>query len=206
MATGHQNFDSVKAGIYIEFISIIWMAFEFTIAVYSGILAHSLLLVAFGLDSLIEIVSGTVLLWRLRVEQQGMNVEKIARAERISSYMVGIALLLLAIYIVIISIVNLVTYHETKTSLLGITLAISSCIVMPLLMIGKRKIAAVIGSNALAEDGMCNIVCAYMALTVLVGTALTALFNWWWADSVMALLLVYFVVNEGLEGLHSDED
>lgn len=199
------NSGAIHAGIRIEIFSVLWMVLEFIIAVYSGIAAHSLLFIAFGLDSFIELVSGVVLIWRLRVEQHGTDAVKIERAERVSSRVVGLALLLLAAYVLITSVLNLFSHHSAETSFLGISLAIGSVILMPLLMIGKKRIAKIIGSNALAEDGMCNLVCAYMAFTVLLGAGLTALFNWWWADSVFALILVYFIFSEGWEGLHPEE-
>ncbi|MFX3619080.1 MAG: cation transporter [Sporolactobacillus sp.] len=206
MNSKYNNVNPVKTGIHIEIFSIVWMLTEFSIAVYSGVSAHSLLLVAFGVDSLIEFISGSVLIWRLNVEYQNFGREKIEHAERISSLVVGVALLLLAAYVVITSIFNLITHHSAETSILGIALAIGSCVIMPLLMAEKRRIARTMGSKALAEDGMCNLVCAYMAFTVLIGAGLTALFNWWWADSAAALILVYFIVSEGLETLHSEDE
>jgi len=196
----------INRGIQIESFSIAWMAVEFMIALWSGMMAHSLLLVALGLDSLIELISGAFLLWRLQTEKNQSGEEKVAHAERISSYVVGAALMLLALYVVLSSIYRLVTRQTAETSVLGIALVIGSCALMPVLMIAKKRIGHAIGSDALIEDGMCNLVCAYMAFTVLIGAGFTALFNWWWADSVAALILVFFIVSEGWEALHPDEE
>jgi divalent metal cation (Fe/Co/Zn/Cd) transporter len=206
MTVNNTNVSLINKGIQIESFSIAWMAIEFLIALMSGMLAHSLLLVALGLDSLIELISGAFLLWRLQTEKNQSGEEKVTRAERISSYVVGGALMLLALYVVFSSIYRLTTHQTAETSVLGIALVIGSCVLMPVLMIAKKRIGQAIGSDALIEDGMCNLVCAYMAFTVLIGAGFTALFNWWWADSVAALILVFFIVSEGWEALHPDEE
>jgi divalent metal cation (Fe/Co/Zn/Cd) transporter len=205
MTVNNTNVSLINKGIQIESFSIAWMAVEFMVALWSGIMAHSLLLVALGLDSLIELISGTFLLWRLQTEKNQSGEEKVARAERISSYVVGTALMLLALYVVLSSIYRLITRQTAETSMLGIALVIGSCVLMPVLMIAKKRTGQAIGSEALVEDGMCNLVCTYMAFTVLIGAGFTALFNWWWADSVAALILVFFIVSEGWEALHPDE-
>ncbi|MCO7126506.1 cation transporter [Sporolactobacillus shoreicorticis] len=203
----NDNLRLINKGIQIESLSIAWMAVEFFVALVSGVLAHSLLLVALGLDSLIELISGAFLLWRLQTEKkQSDNEEKVARAERIASYVVGTALMLLAVFVIFSSIYRLITRQSAEASVLGIALVIGSCVLMPVLMIAKKRIGQAIGSDALIEDGMCNLVCAYMAFTVLIGAGFTALVNWWWADSVAALVLVFFIVSEGWEALHPDEE
>ncbi|SPF51450.1 Cation efflux protein [Candidatus Desulfosporosinus infrequens] len=191
----------VKKGINIEILSILWMFIEAGVAVGAGILAHSLALVAFGADSVIELIAGFVLLWRLYVEASGATLERIKRAEKISSWVVGISLLLLAVYITVSAIHNLWVHQGAESTFLGIGLAIASGIIMPILARAKKHIGDKIGSKALKSDGSCSIVCAYMAWTLLVGMLLTALVDWWWIDSLIALALVYFVVKEGLEAV-----
>ena len=192
---------SVKRGINIEIVSIIWMVIEAAVALGSGIMAHSLSLVAFGADSIIELVAGGVLLWRLTIEARGASLSRVKSAEKSSSWVVGIALLLLAMYIVVASIDKLVTHQGAESSYVGIALALASGIIMPYLARAKKRIGSEIGSKALSADGSCSIVCAYMAWTVLAGAALTALLGWWWIDSIAALALVYFVIKEGLEAI-----
>ncbi|KRW90762.1 cation diffusion facilitator family transporter [Alicyclobacillus tolerans] len=192
---------SVKKGVSIELMSIIWMIVEAGMAIGAGLLAHSLALVAFGVDSIIELIAGAVLLWRLTIEANGASLERVKRAERISSWVVGIALLLLALYIVIASVDKLWTHQGAESSYLGIGLAIASGVIMPYLSRAKKRIGSEIGSKALRADGSCSIVCAYMAWTVLAGVVLTALLGWWWIDSIAALALVYFVVKEGWEAI-----
>lgn len=189
-----------KRGINIEVLSIIWMALEFTVGLLAGLQAHSLLLVAFGLDSLIEIVSGGALLWRL-YETTRRSKEEIAKVEQRASHIVGWCLMVLGLYIVVTSVYNLLNHHQADASLAGTLMSLASLIFMPILMLAKLKIAAPIESRALKEDAMCNLTCAYTAAAVLVGSLLTMWLHWWWADSVFALLLVYFIVKEGLEGI-----
>jgi divalent metal cation (Fe/Co/Zn/Cd) transporter len=191
----------VRKGVNIELVSILWMIVEAAIAIGSGLIAHSLALVAFGADSIIELIAGGVLLWRLTIEMNGASLERIKRAEKASSWVVGIALLLLVVYIVVASVDKLWTHQGAETSYLGIALAIASGIIMPFISRAKKRIGSEIGSKALKADGSCSIVCAYMAWTVLVGVVVTALFGWWWADSIVALALVYFVVKEGWEAV-----
>lgn len=177
------------------------MIIEAGVAIGAGLFAHSLALVAFGADSIIELIAGSVLMWRLIIEARGASLRQVERAEKVSSWVVGIALLLLAVYIVVAAVHELWTHQGAQSSGVGISLAVVSGILMPILSRAKRRIGTEIGSRALRSDGSCSIVCAYMAWTVLAGVVLTALLGWWWVDSVAALALVYFVVNEGWEAV-----
>lgn len=192
---------SVRKGVNIEYASLIWMMIEAVVAISAGVIAHSLALVAFGADSVIEIVAGSVLLWRLTIEANGASLERVERAEKISSWVVGSALILLSVYIVVAAIHELWTHQGSQTSIIGVSLALVSGIIMPYLSRAKKRIGTEMGSKALRADGSCSIVCAYMAWIVLGGVALTALFGWWWIDSIAALGLVYFVFHEGWEAI-----
>ncbi len=182
------------------------MAFEFIIGLWSGLQAGSILLIAFGLDSFLEIISGATLIWRLKKENSGAPAAVVAEAERRSSLVVGSVLLLLSLYVIGVSGFNLVTHAAAESSFSGIGIAIASVLLMPILTLKKRHLGQKLASAALVEDGMCNITCAYMAATVLLGSLLTWLLNWWWADSVAALILVYFVASEGWESLQTGLD
>lgn len=191
-----------RYGIEIEVFSIVWMILEFSVGLVSGVIAHSLLLVAFGLDSLIELISGGALLWRLVISTRrpAAVVEKV---ERRASHIAGWCLLALSVYIVVTSAYDLINRIGADSSLSGTIMSLASVICMPIVMFYKLRIAKQIDSPALHEDAMCNLVCAYTAGTVLVGSLLTLLWNWWWADSVFALFLVVFTVKEGLEGIRA---
>lgn len=194
---------TVRKGVQIEILSILWMIVEAAVAIGAGLAAHSLALVAFGADSVIELIAGGVLLWRLNVEVGGASLGRVQQAERIASWVVGAALLLLALYILVAAAHELWMRSGSETSGLGIALAIASGLIMPVLARAKKRIGSEIGSKALRADGSCSMVCAYMAWTVLGGAAFTALFGWWWADGVSALALLYFVIKEGWEAIQS---
>ncbi|GHP13652.1 membrane protein [Lentilactobacillus fungorum] len=203
MASNSQSQSLVGRGLRTEYFSTGWMAFEFMIGLYSGLKAGSILLIAFGLDSFLEIISGSTLIWRLKKEGRGASQSVINRAERRSSLIVGSILLLLAMYVIAVSLYNLLTHQAAEPSLSGMAIAMASVILMPILTLKKRSLGNALHSNALVEDGMCNITCAYMAATVLAGAVLVALFNWWWADSLAALVLVYFIGSEGWESIQA---
>ncbi len=193
----------LNLGVRIEVLSIVWMIIEAGVAIAAGVLARSVALVAFGADSVIELVSGGVLLWRLSVETRSSDEKRIEHAEIFASWTVGISLLLLAVYIVVASGFSLIHGRGPEVAPLGLLITAISSILMPVLASAKKRVGRRIGSGALVADGSCSMVCAYMSWIVLFGVAMTYLFRIWWIDSVAALGLVYFVVHEGLEAIES---
>ncbi|HVH31193.1 MAG TPA: cation transporter [bacterium] len=193
----------IRAGIRVEWLTIAWMTVEALVSVGSGLAARSVALIAFGVDSVIELVSAGVVLWRLRLEpvESGATTSRGQTAERQASRVVGWSLLLLAVYIVGRSAYDLWTGATSETSPVGIALAASALLVMPWLVRTKRKIASAINSPALKGDAAGGVVCAYMAATLLAGLVLRAVFGWGWTDPVAALGIVYFIVREGREVL-----
>ncbi|MGO8946976.1 MAG: cation transporter [Ktedonobacterales bacterium] len=192
----------VAQGIWIEVATILWMTVEAGIALTVGFATRSVSLRGFGLDSIIELIAGGILLWRLLVEQRGRAVARVEQAERRASWVTAVSLLALAAYLVIASATALTTQTRPEASWWGVGLAMAAAIVMPLLWQGKLRVAKRIGSAALKADAACSVTCAYMSLTLLVGLLLNGLFGWWWADPLAALALVYFLVQEGREAWH----
>jgi divalent metal cation (Fe/Co/Zn/Cd) transporter len=192
---------AIRAGVRVEQITVGWMALEAAVAIGAGVLAHSVLLTAFGLDSVIELITGGVLLWRLSTEARGGTLERVERAENRAAWVTGIALLLLCLYIVASAGVSLWTHSRPESAPVGIALALVALVGMPLLAWRKRAIATRIDSAALRGDAACSITCAYMAGTLLVGLVLAAILGWWWADSVAALGLLYWLQREAREAL-----
>lgn len=192
----------IRQGIWIELVTIVWMVIEASVAISVGFASRSVSLQGFGIDSIVELIAGGILLWRLLVEQRGGSVERIEQAERRASWVTAISLLALAAYIVGDSAWSFFTYTRPEVSWWGTGLAVAAAIIMPLLWQGKLRVAKRIGSSALKADAACSVTCAYMSLTLLAGLLLNRFFGWWWADPLAALGLVYFLVQEGREALH----
>ncbi len=192
----------VRLGIWIEVVTIAWMTFEASLAITIGYMTRSVSLQGFGIDSVIELIAGGILLWRLLVEQRGGTTDAIEQAERRAAWVTALSLFALAIYIVGDSAFALIIQSRPEASWWGIGLAIAAAIFMPVLWQGKLRVARRIGSAALKADAACSATCAYMAFTLLAGLLLNRLLGWWWADPLAALVLVYFIVREGREALH----
>ena len=186
----HSGF--MKRGRQLEYFTIGWNLFEAGVAASSGLAAGSISLIGFGVDSLIESLSGIALIWRLREHPENDWREK--RALRL----VGISFLVLAIYVGGGAGKALFKREPPETSLVGICLAIASLLVMPVLARAKRRVAAKIDSRALHADSRQSDLCAYLSLILLAGLSLNASLGWWWADPVAGLLMVPLIVNEGV--------
>ncbi|MGH2390931.1 MAG: cation transporter [Chloroflexota bacterium] len=192
---------SVWAGVHVEQVTIGWMIVEAAVAIGAGVLARSVLLTAFGIDSVIELLTGGVLLRRLLTEARGGALERVERAENRAAWITGAALVLLCLYVVVGAAVALLARAEPDRSYVGIAVALIAVIGMPILARHKRRIASQLNSAALRGDAACSITCAYMAGALLVGLLLNAALGWWWADSVAALALLYWLGREAREVL-----
>ena len=190
----------VRRGRLLEYVTIGWNSAEAVIAIGAGIVAGSIALVGFGLDSIIEVSSGAALLWRLHMDAP----HKRERAETISLKIVGISFLALSAYVAIDAAHSLITRETPRASYVGIGLAALSLVVMPLLARAKRKVAANINSRALQADSRQTDICAYLSAILLGGLLLNALFGWWWADPIAALVMTPIIVKEGIEALRGE--
>ena len=188
----------LRHGRKLEYFTIGWNMVEAGVAIGAGWFADSIALVGFGVDSLIESLSGSVLLWRLFSPAHDQSREKIALK------LVGISFLILAAYVAFDAVKALLIHEAPHTSLVGIVLAALSLIVMPLLAHAKRLSASNLESRAMKADSRQTDLCAYLSAILLGGLALNAVFGWWWADPVAALIMVPIIAREGLEGLHGD--
>ena len=169
------------------------------VSIGAGLLARSLLLTAFGLDSLIELITGTILLWRLRVQARGATTQQVERAERRAQGVTAIALALLCVYVLATAVADLVGVAQSEGSVIGSIMSLAAAIVMPWLAWAKRRLAHELGSEALRGDAASSLTCGYMAATVLVGVVLTTLFRWWWAESLAALVFLVWLAQETRE-------
>ena len=191
----------VRRGRYLEYFTIGYNSLEGLIAVAAGLLAASIALVGFGFDSLIEVTSGALLLWRLHADVDEIRRE---RVEAITLRLVGICFLVLALYVTYDSVESLLEHQAPDESLIGIILAAVSLIVMPILVRAKRRVARSINSGALMADSKQTELCTYLSAILLGGLLLNALLGWWWADPVAALIMVPIIVKEGIEALRGE--
>jgi divalent metal cation (Fe/Co/Zn/Cd) transporter len=185
-------------GRRLEYFTLGWNVVEAAVAIGAGVAAGSIALVGFGTDSVIESLSGAVLLWRLQA-----HAADEAR-ERRALQLVGWSFLLLAAYVAFEAGRDLLRREPPEASLIGIVLAITSLIVMPLLARAKRRVAARLDSQALAADARQTDLCAWLSAILLGGLGLNALFGWWWADPVAALIMVPIIVREGGQALRGE--
>ena len=201
MAEASQRASLVRRGRTLSIITILYNALEGIAAVVSGALAGSISLIGFGADSIIEVASGGASLWRLQADVDPGRRE---RVERASHRIIGASFLALAAYIGYNAITSLRDREAAGESYLGIGIAAASLIVMPLLARAKRRVAAGLGSRALAADATQTDVCTYLSVILLGGLALNATVGWWWADPVAALAMIPFIAREGIEGLKGE--
>ena len=192
-----------KKALILVWIGEIWNFFEATIAIWAAVIAGSVALLAFGLDSIIELFAGAVMIWRFWTERKDTEGKK----EKTALRLIGATFFLLAAFIVFQSIATLLGYFsQPRESLVGIFITISSAVLMTFLFFSKTRIAKQIGSRALRAEAYQSLICDLQDLIILVGLALNIFFGWWWADPVMALALVPFLVREGLESFEDEED
>jgi divalent metal cation (Fe/Co/Zn/Cd) transporter len=189
---------AVLRGRRLEYFTVVWNTLEGLVAVVAGIVAGSISLVGFGIDSFIEVTSGSVLLWRMSVDS---DVHRREANEKRALRIVGACFLLLGIYIAYVSISDLWSKRAPEHSIAGIVLACASLVVMPLLSRAKRKVGRALGSAAMHADAKQTEFCTYLSAILLAGLLLNAFFGLWWADPVAALIMVPIIAKEGVEGL-----
>jgi divalent metal cation (Fe/Co/Zn/Cd) transporter len=189
-------------GAALEYFTIGYNTLEALVAIGAGILAGSVALVGFGLDSVIEIAAGATLLWRLKRESHvgaAISEDEHTSLERKALLIIGLTFFALSAYILIEAGYKLLTGEGAEESTTGIILAAASLIIMPVLAFLKHRTARGLKSQALAADAMETWVCSYLSLALLAGLGLNAAFGWSWADPLAALAMLPLVIREGWE-------
>jgi divalent metal cation (Fe/Co/Zn/Cd) transporter len=198
----------LRFALLLTYITIGWMTIEGAASLLLGWVSKSLLLEAFGIDSVIELFSAAVLLWRLRVEASGTAAsEQIDLVERRAARLVGYSLYALVVYVVLSSGYGLFVAKritDTHESVWGILIGLIAKIGMPILAAYKLKVAARLNSRALRADAIESITCGYLSIVLMVGLAATRVLGWWWLDSVAALALIPFLVKEARAAVHAE--
>jgi divalent metal cation (Fe/Co/Zn/Cd) transporter len=191
----------VRRAILLEASIVTYNIAEGIISIVAGILAGSVVLVGFGLDSAIEVSAGVVVMWHL----SRSGKEEQPEWERRVAVFVGMTLLAVALYVLGRAAYSLATESKPSESYLGIGITLASVIVMPVVSRLQRDLAGQINSIALAADSRETLVCTYLSVATLLGLAANALYGWWWADPVAGIVLVYFIAREGLEIVRNKE-
>jgi len=188
----------VGRGLRLEIFTIAYNCLEALIGLVAGLLAGSIALVGFALDSLIEVTSGGALLWRLRAD---VDEQRRERMEQVSLRIVGACFVALAAYVGYDSVTALWSREAPERSIAGIVLGVTSLIVMPLLARAKWKVARGIDSAAMAADARQTDFCTYLSAILVGGLLLNALLGWWWADPVAGLVMTPIIAKEGRDAL-----
>jgi divalent metal cation (Fe/Co/Zn/Cd) transporter len=215
MAANPSRQAAVALGLRLEVVTVAWMAAEAALALIAGLMARSVLLAAFGFDSVIELLSGLVLLWRLSAEHsmrpsltplarsREADIERIERTELATAGISAALLLLLCAFVLVTSVFGLVVGFKPDGSVLGVGVAAVALVAMPLLAFGKTRANKLIGSASLRADIAETITCAYLAGVTLVGLAVSMVLGLWWVQYLGALALLIWLIPETREAFEA---
>ena len=186
----------VRRGLLLEYLTIAWSILSAVVATAAGIAAGSIALIGFGLDSVIEVFAGAVVVWQLRGVTGGRD--------RLALRLIGVAFLLLAAYVLVQSLRSLLTQARRESSVTGIALTAGALAVMTALGIAKRRTGFRLGNPVLLTEAKVTLIDAGLSATLLAGLVLNAALGWWWADPLVALGLAALAVKEGVEALRGE--
>ncbi len=187
---------ALRRGLSLEYLSVAWNVAEAGVGIAAGAIAGSVALIGFGLDSVVEASSASILVWRLTSERRGRHAETL---ERPAIRAVAIAFWALAAYVAARATMDLVTTSRPEESLAGIILASVSLVGMPVLAMAKRRASKRLGSHAMHADARQTVLCTYLSAALLVGLVANAAFGWWWADPASALVIAAIAGREGYQ-------
>jgi divalent metal cation (Fe/Co/Zn/Cd) transporter len=184
----------------LSWLSLGYMAAEGAVAVIAAVLAGSVALLGFGLDSVIEALASVIIVWRFTGTRTVSQT-----AERRAQQAVAVTYFLLAPYIAADALYTLITREHAATSWAGAGVSAASLIAMPLLGVAKHRVGARLGSAAVRGEGTQNLICAYLAAAVLAGLLANAVLGWWWLDPAVALAIAALALRDGREAWEGDD-
>lgn len=193
----------IRRGLLLNYATIIYNTVEAVVSLVAGLVAGSVALLGFGIDSVIEVTASGVAQWRLRSDGEPVRRE---RVERTSLRLIGACFLGLAAYVTVDAGKSLWLQERPSRTIVGVVILLLSVFVMPLLARAKRDVADKMQSGALRAEARQTSLCAYLSFIALAGVALNAAFGWWWADPVAALAMVPIIVIEGIAGIRAKAD
>lgn len=188
----------VRRGLRLNWATIGYNLAEAIVSLAAGLVAGSVALVGFGVDSAIEVTAALAARWRLRADVAPVPRD---RAERVASRVIGWTFLSLAAYVAADAALTLWRREAPEGSPVGVAILAASVVVMPLLARAKRRVALALASRALVADARQTSLCAYLSVIALAGVALNQWLGWWWADPVAALAMVPIIAKEGMDGV-----
>ncbi len=191
----------VRRGLRLNWATIGYNALEAIVSIAAGVVAGSVALIGFGVDSVIELTASGAAQWRLRIDD---DVARRERVERLSLRIIGACFLALAAYVAFESLETLIGRDAPDRSVVGVVILSLSAIVMPVLARAKRRVAGALQSRALTADATQTSLCAYLSVIALVGVGLNTAIGWWWADPVAALAMVPIIAKEGIDGIRGE--
>lgn len=194
-----------KKALLLSFITVGYNIIEGVASIIAGVLAGSVALIGFGLDSFIESLSGGVMIWRFRKHGQ-LSEEEEEKIERNATRLVGWTFFILAIYVLYESIKKLISQEIPEPSLFGIIIAVVSLILMPILFYQKYRTGKALGSRSLVADSKETLACMFLSFSLLIGLGANYLFGFWQADPVVGLIISAFLIKEGYETLKGESD
>jgi divalent metal cation (Fe/Co/Zn/Cd) transporter len=195
----------LRRALRLEYLTVGWNVVEGIIAVTAALLAGSVALLGFGIDSFVECASGLVLVWRLSAERRGMDRKQIERLDERAHRLVGASLFALAVYIGIDAALALWHQERPSPTTVGIAITLVSMVAMQWLARAKRRAAARLESRALAADAFQTTACFWLSLVTLAGIGLNSALGWWWADPVAAMGMTWFIAREGVEAWRGED-
>jgi divalent metal cation (Fe/Co/Zn/Cd) transporter len=186
-----------RIALGLAWATIAWNTIEAVVAIVAGAVASSIALVGFGLDSTVEVLSASVIVWQMTRDVPEDREEQALR-------LIAVSFLALAGYVAVQAVFDLASRSQPETSTVGIALAAVSLVVMPLLAGLKRRNGRRLGSGSVVADSNQTLLCTYLSVVLLVGLLLNATVGWWWADPVAALVIAALAINEGREAWHGE--
>jgi divalent metal cation (Fe/Co/Zn/Cd) transporter len=193
----------VRRGLWLNYLTIGYNTIEAVVSLVAGVVAGSVALIGFGVDSAIEVTASVAAQWRLRSDRDSVRRE---RVEWLTRRVIGGSFLALSAYVAVDSLTTLWQREAPDPSVVGLGILVLSAFVMPVLARAKRRVAVALGSRALEADAMQTSICAYLSVIALAGVALNTFVGLWWADPVAALVMVPIIAKEGLEGFGAEAD
>jgi len=198
--------DLYKKALFLEYFTLLYNILEAFFSIIIGNLSNSIALIGFGLDSVVESLSGIILIWRLK-KHGFVDEEEELEIEKKATKLVGLTFFILSFYVLIESIRKLIILEKPDPSLAGLIIAVASLLLMPLLFYQKNIIGKKIGSKALIADSKETLACAFLSLPLFLGLTLNYLFGFWQADPIVGMIIFIFLLKEGIEIIKgSDKD